>query len=424
MPTSLTLPVVVTWQLLRRFWPQLLATVALGIIAVNLLLLGAARIALVDPMAGLMVLTLVVLAQLVTTVALFQILRPALPAVAAAQTRAASEAASGGPEGSHPASLIGVALLPFFLYYAAWGFLGDTVRQYSRLALEMAPLGQSGNVLHVLDSRWLIVSVAIAWLLRTIAKRRQKVQKSTFWEIVVVVCETSWIFIGLYVVSRWKDQLFTWLGSGGLWRAIDAAAAGLVPAAHAAGMMPVEHAPPALPDALLSLFWYMLLPVVWLVLAAIVYGYDIRDTKPFAQGRAGGWLKRYQALPAFLRDFADRFVSGYRSRYLPVANGVRLAFGSGVMLLAVLIVGYRLIDWGAAWLWLGAVRLIGQQPAYLWDILPDAISLVLGSQFQDSSLGLLVEPLRICFLAAILETAFRLGDGARAPERPAAQPAG
>jgi transposase InsO family protein len=28
------------------------------------------------------------------------------------------------------------AILPFFAYYAAWGFLGDTVREYSRLALQ------------------------------------------------------------------------------------------------------------------------------------------------------------------------------------------------------------------------------------------------------------------------------------------------
>ena len=58
--------------------------------------------------------------------------------------------------------MITIALLPFFAYYAAWGFLGDTVRQYSRVTLDMAPFGESGNVLDVLDSRWLLLSVAVA----------------------------------------------------------------------------------------------------------------------------------------------------------------------------------------------------------------------------------------------------------------------
>lgn len=409
--TGMILPFAITFRLLKRFWPQLLAIVSLGIITINLFLWIAAKVALLNSMAGLMILTLVVLAQLVTTVAMFQVLLPGLPAITAAQAGARREAdPSSEPGEDHAlqlAALIGATLLPFFLYYAAWGFLGDTVRQYSRLALEMTPLGESGNVLNVVDSRWLIVSIAVSWMVRAFAKRRLKKRENTFWQIVVVVCETNWIFIGLYVISRWQEALFTWLGSGGLWQYLESAATGIISSAHAEIFVPVEQSGGSLFDTMISLFWFMLLPVVWLALAAIIYGYDIRSDKHFRpRGRAAGFGKRYQALPIFIRDFIESFIDGYRSRYLPVANGVRLTLGSGIVLIAILVVGYRLIDWGAAWLWLGAVRLIGQQPDYLWDILPDAISFFLGNQFQDSSLSILVEPLRICFLAAILEVAF------------------
>jgi hypothetical protein len=47
------------------------------------------------------------------------------------------------------------------------------VRQYSRLALSITPFGESGNVLDVLDSRWLLVSVAISWTIRKVALTMQ-----------------------------------------------------------------------------------------------------------------------------------------------------------------------------------------------------------------------------------------------------------
>lgn len=407
MISGIMAPFVVTIRLLARFWPQLLAIVSLGIIAINLFLWVAAKVALLNPMAGLTILTFVVLAQLVTTVAMFQVLRPGLPSIAAAQIQAGKEAGSGHGQGSQLATLIGITLLPFFLYYAAWGFLGDTVRQYSRLALEMTPLGESGAVLNVVDSRWLIVSIGISWIVRAFAKRRLKRQENAFWQIVVVVCETNWIFIGLYVISRWQESFFAWIGNGGFWQYLESAAGSFIALAHAETMVPVEQGSVELGDTLVSLFWFMLLPVIWLVLAAIVYGYDIgSDAHLRAQGRTARIGKRYKALPIFIRDFIESFIDGYRSRYLPVANGLRLTLGSGVVLIATLIVGYRLIDWGAAWLWLGTARLIGQQPDYLWDVLPDAITFFFGSQFQDSSLSILVEPVRICFLAAVLEVAF------------------
>lgn len=406
------LPLVVTCRLLWRFWPQLLAIVSIGIIATHGFLWLAAKVALLNPMAGLTILTLVVLSQLITTIAMFHALRPGLPSIEAAQAHAGQTAATaegGGKRDDRLAALLTITLLPFFVYYAAWGFLGDTIRQYSRLALEMAPFGENGNVLNVLDSRWLLVSIGMSWLIRAFAKRRLKKREAgAFWQIVVVVCETNWIFIGLYVISRWQEMLFGWLADGGPWQYLQSAATGFTGTAWAQTMVPVEHRAADLSDTLTALFWFMLLPVVWLVLAAIIYGYNVRGDENLRprDARLEGIGKRYGALPAFIRDFAESFIDGYRSRYIPVANGVRVTLGSGAMLIATLIVGYRLIDWMAAWAWLGAVRLIGQQPAYLWDVLPDAIGFFLGNRFQDSTLSIIVEPIRICFLAAVLEVAF------------------
>ena len=105
-------------------------------------------------------------------------------------------------------------------------------------------------------------------------------------------------------------------------------------------------------------------------------------------------------MPAFLRDFVEHLIGGYRARFLPIANGVRLTLSSGVLLIVTLIVGYRFIDWAAAWLWFAASRLIGPHDLDSWQLLSQGVTLLFGSPFQDSSTGILIEPVRICFLAA------------------------
>ena len=81
MLADVAAPFALTFRLLARFWPQLVALVLAGILAGDLLVQLAARAAFVDHMLGLALLTLVALAQLIVTVAMFQLLRPALPAI-------------------------------------------------------------------------------------------------------------------------------------------------------------------------------------------------------------------------------------------------------------------------------------------------------------------------------------------------------
>ena len=87
---------------------------------------------------------------------------------------------------------------------------------------------------------------------------------------------------------------------------------------------------------------------------------------------------------------------------------MKLTLNSGLLLIITLILGYRFIEWAAAWLWLGTAHLIGPHSIAVWEVLANGVSFLFGSPLQDSSTGILVEPLRICFLAAVLETAFSM----------------
>ena len=414
MLAEVALPIKLTFRLWLRFWPQLIAVVLLGLTVSDLLMWVAVKAAYINHYAGLGLLTLVALTQLVTTVSMIQIVRPGLPSVNAAQTQADEQADKSEFGLSRLTTIIAVALLPFFAYYAAWGFLGDTVRQYSRLALELRPFeGGGGSVLDVLDSKWILLSVAVSWIVRSFAKAMKERTKRSVWDIIMVVCETNWIFIGLYIISRWKDDWLQALVEGRLWSWFEqffAALAQPVSSAFAAALVPVEQVPENFSAVAVNLFFHALLPVIWLVMVALVYGYDVRDQKELMRihHRVERFGERYQAIPKFLRDFIEHFISGYRSRYLPIANGVRLTLNSGLLLIITLILGYRFIEWAAAWLWLGTAHLIGPHSIAVWEVLANGVSFLFGSPLQDSSTGILVEPLRICFLAAVLETAFSM----------------
>lgn len=402
--------------LLRQFlhlwrfgWPMLLCIAVGGALLNDLLLPLAVRAGFANPLGGFAVLSCIVLAKLVTVVLMFLSLRPAMPAVTAlfpAKARAGAAEGDGREEGW--LAVVAIAIIPFFAYYAAWGFLSDTVRDYSLLALQMAELGQRVAVLDVPTTLWLIAAVALAFGMRRLAKLMQTRSSRPVWQFVIVLCDANWIFIGLYVIAGWKDAAWAWVGAGGpmpylTW--LRDFFLGLVGQAQAATPVAVDLAPAALESSLKRLFFYALLPLVWLLMAAVIYGFDMKDAAALASHRrTAAALTRYGRLPRFLREFIDHFIAGYRSRYLPVVNSVRLAFGAGLPVLLGLVVLWRAIGWAAAWGWIGLAHLIGPQELPAWQAIAGIIAFFLGGP-SDIRGGILVDALRICLVAAVIEQA-------------------
>lgn len=408
-------------RLWLRFLPQLLAIALVGTLAHTLLIEGAVTLGCINRLAGLVSLTLVVLLHLIVIVALFETLRPALPAITAA-ARAEVEPAPAAAEpqglGGRIATVLSLALVPFFAYYAAWGFLGDTIRSYSRAGLARAnPFdpAQSGPLLDVSGGWWLVASVALIWVIRRIAKALKARSDRTIWSLLIVLCEAGWAFVGIYVIAEWKGGVLGWLAdreisdvARDVWHAISQP----VGVARASGLVPVEQTPPGLIEALTALFFYALLPVVWLTLAALIYRYDVHRAE--AGDLTGGVspveaaVGRWQALPKWLRDFVGHFWAGTLKRYRALANSVRLTFASGLISIVVLILLYRAIDWLSAWAWLGLVRLIGPRADTVWEAVGSQIAILLGSPSWPGD-GVIPQTLKICLLAAALERAFAAG---------------
>lgn len=403
--------IALTGRLLARFWPQLVALVLADGLARALLLEVSVRAGFVTPLAGLVALTTVVLAQMMFTVAMFETLRPGMPALAAARRAAFQASGAPAPERRRGArgfaAALTVALVPFFAYYAAWGLLGDAVREYSKLALDLTPFGESRRVLDVLGGGWwLFASVVLSWAVRRGAKAMKARTGAAVWDVVIVVCEANWAFIGLYVLSYWKDDALAWAAT---LPDLLATFLGITPASAAEAVPPpVEDVGPGLVATAQGLFFYALYPLVWLTLAAIVYGYDVDAADEPAEGRGARALARWRSAPNWLRDVVGHFISGTLKRYQALANGVRLTLGAGAALAITTIVLWRVLDWLAAWAWFGASRALGPHALDLWQALAHGLTILFGGPSAPGD-GVLVQPIKICLLAAAIELAFASG---------------
>ncbi len=103
-----------------------------------------------NALAGLSLLSLVVLLKLVIIVALFETVRRGLPTLHAASAqndRGATE--PGVARKTNFVTALALTLVPFFAFYAAWGFLADTLRDYARLSFDLLLSGETAKLLEV-----------------------------------------------------------------------------------------------------------------------------------------------------------------------------------------------------------------------------------------------------------------------------------
>ena len=397
-------PLALTAGLLARFWPLLLLIGSIGYIANDLLLNAAVGVGLRHPLGGMVVLSLVVLAKLLVLVTMFSVLRPALPSLAALrqESRGEGPAPDERKASDHMLAVTAAAILPFFAYYAAWGFLGDTVREYSRLALARVPFGEKLNIFDLLSSSGLVASILACWAIRWFAKRMNARSRGPYWRLLIVAADASWIFISLYALSVWKNDFIAWIGAGALLEELSMGAKSfsLSIAAYAAeSFTPVEFRQPGFFEQAQNLFFYALLPMIWLVMAAIINGYELsaRPAPAPAASHAPTWRK-------WLRDFVRHFIGGYRSRYAPVWTCLKLTLSAGLATLLTFIIAWRAIGWLGAWAWVGLTRTIGAHDLVTWQMLADIIDVFIGSP-SDLDGGILLDAVRIALLAAVLEYA-------------------
>lgn len=181
--------IYVSTKLLLKFGAPLSAVWAGGILANLFLTMIAVEIGLVSRIAGMIALVPVLLLQLLIFVAMFLILRNGLPNIRLQRRRWLKQEARKtlsanteeyGNSGRVFAGALLAVLLPFYAYYAGWGLLNNTLRQYSQAFLnaQMQQIDftnpQLGPAALEVDSTvWVIVAVFVIWAIRRVAKSFQ-----------------------------------------------------------------------------------------------------------------------------------------------------------------------------------------------------------------------------------------------------------
>jgi hypothetical protein len=378
-------------RLLQRRWAPLLFWLTLGYLLHDLALRASAWLAQRHQWLGFGGLAVGVLVTLSTTIMMFHAARSALVSVDA-------------PHGERPALLVGVTrtrrvvdaigetILPFLVVYGAWGLFAEEVRTWGIHVLnqDLTAVG-TVDVFRDVTGAPLIVAI-VAWLLRAALERVRdheaagdrvltdhaagvrvvevRTPATPALNVGVAFFETTYMFFGLVSVSALASQAWSWLTSRVAYVALRDTIASAV--AWVDGWLPGV----SLPWLTGAWAWLterigddvadgLVLPLVWLVIAAGVYGEDMsREETVVAGSRWRGVEARLRRLPRRVRRLADLFTREVRDKWTPLANGLRMALAAGPLLFLTFCLVYVLVEAAVEWAFVGLTHLIGPHP---WD---------------------------------------------------------
>jgi hypothetical protein len=401
-------------RLLWRHWPALLFWFFAQRVAYDLLLELSLWLSARSLLLAYASLALLVVTQLVATIAMFMVLRPSLPLPA--QTGALPTAAASRPW----VNGVAVALLPFFAYYATWGLLDGLKVDFRIAYLRNTPVEQAGEIRDILSLRGLWIALVVAWIVRKLCHIQLRRSGNALWSLPATVCDAYWVFVGVAAVAKlvgmgkdwWHGRVVYvavaqwWENPLALYQLLPSIKRVLVPAwdfvATAAGGM--------------------VLPLVWLAITAIVYGLDLRkrqriDDDDESLGKVGA---RYQAMPFLVRHFAGKASQGWTSKGVPLVNSLRLVLRAGLPALLILCVCYQLLQFVDAWAFRLAMHVLGPQEPAWGEVVGQPIALLFNTPLSLRP-ALFTELARIALLAATFGCAMaRLPRDDAAPAAPTA----
>jgi hypothetical protein len=304
-------------RVLWRHWPVLVSLAAAGLVGRVVLVNAAAGLAGVNATVGLGVLLLAPLAVLAAVVVMLRVIRPSL-----------------GVRESSPPGLpyLGSALMPFVVFYLAYGLEGEDLRRY----IDHLPAGRGPGLAAGQPSLGTLVLLGAAvltyglrWLLTGWGRPRLAGP--------AVYLETLWITLGLLYVIRpyamavwgWVEQRAAWRGLVGWWDGVRGA-----PGLRTANGWLVD----AIPGGFVAAIFVV--PLAALLAACVVLGITGRPTRPegIGQHRTGGPVNR---------------------PYEPLMSALRAVRRTGMVPLMAFCLAVTALETGIGWLRYGEARLIG-----------------------------------------------------------------
>jgi len=385
-------------------WPALLAWYLAGWLARYLLIELAATVGANSALLGLMLMPLAILARLGSFLAMFLVLRSAMPSFSSLSDRGEdgidrTKTVASSVKTGKLTQIFLTSIVPFFTFYAGWKlFEADTIA-YAKSALTKINFFEDlkvGTVLNLQLDAATISVVVVAFAARfTIKKFSARLPRWT--NLIAVYLESLWVYLTIFLISFYLEDVWAWVDSRAAvrWYEDFWASVGdfLTPLAVVwSGIQWVIGEVGAL----------ALLPLAWLTLAGVIYGRAL--AKPTITFRPQsryytGVRARVTALPKGLfRRIKDVGVDFF-SRFAPVTNALLLIWRAGVVPVGLFVLAYAVLEAGIVWLDLAAVRFIGPHDFYMWWLNFDGM--------LGFAVAVLIEPLRLCLVAAAYDFCLR-----------------
>jgi hypothetical protein len=378
-------------RLLWRHWPVLLA-LYLGAILVRYGVIEVAGwVGSYSAVAGSLLLPIAILVRLVALVAMFLVLRDGMR-----QLRAIAPLPADGPARRREFfDALMAGILPFFAFYAAWGYLREDAVAYSSRVLELTTsrlfdktaVGDGLNGLLTVTPPTVGI-VILAFVLRWLLKRyRERLPR--WFGVFAAYLEAVWVYFAAVVIGDIVGAVSSWVGSrqGMVWL-------GDIRAAMESVFVPFGWLWSATDWLLGEAGGIILLPVAWLTIAGVLYGQTVAPAAVDTSGLGGEVgrriRERYSSLPARLRSRLGDLWSDLISRFTPIGNALVLMWRAGPVLIGGFVLLYTLLLWLQGVFEWAVPRAFGPHDLSFWFINDQLVFLIA---------PLLIEPVRIALVA-------------------------
>jgi hypothetical protein len=405
-------PLVLWW----RYFPQLVALYLLGWLGRKGAIELAAYVGWDNDIWASLIMPFAGLARLGSYVAMFLVLRPAIPALAALPRRSARSV-----------DVFANIIVPFFAIYLAWKLFAEDWLDFESSALDyrvaagmMKALatGQTSELhpdqLPVSTVTWAIIASALV-LRYVLGKFKENLPR---WMIAVrVYVDALWVFLGVsFAASQGVSFVLNPMGWISERRIV--VWANTIRADLFSHFQPLESLWAAATAVLRTAFGGATIPLLWLAVAGIIYGVSMPDWRGAARRVVGGRADRvFERAAAGRKRFTERgwrvdqtvgerlreWVKDKLGNYSNIVDSARLILHGGVLALSLYVLGYLGLAWldmagafyhpevGNGYLFRFGTWLFGPHPLSFWQGVVDAIALVS---------HMIVEPLRVCLIAS------------------------
>jgi hypothetical protein len=323
----------------------------------------------------MLIFTLIVVNELVVMVGMLHSVRGALREIRARR--------EGGEADESMFGALNRSTLVFSTIYLAWSFHTQDARDFAGLAAHRridqdaaAVLGggsvEGGTGLVGLDARFSLVVAVVAYLLRTLFGWWHAGGKVKGSGVLTTFFELAFTFYGINALLVFTTARADWLGH----RTAVAMVAGW---AEQAG-----EAVPWWKD-----FWQaagevwphfvdgLVVPLTWLTVASLVYGAFAGDARAVVRAtRLDAVAGRMERTHSPTRTALTRATAGFRERWIPPANALRLTARGGAVLFGLFCLCYVGIRVATDYADRGVRMLIGNEHPFSWVVLGGPVGFV------------------------------------------------